>query len=107
MTRHQSRTPRYFVRALFTLAASAGIAYWLLISSVLTAIKCGDTCGGADAEHWRYTAQFVLAALGSMLGMIALALGFTAKARAYRVFLVVSLGCALAWIAWVVGLGDF
>lgn len=104
---HRGTTWRYVVRALVTLGATAGILYWLLFSLFLAVIRCGDNCGGADAEHWRWTTQFVLAAMGGGLGVVALVLGFTSRARVHRVLLLVSLGCALAWVFWVLGLGGF
>lgn len=99
---------RYFVRALFTLAALVAIGYWALVSLVLAVIKCDDTCGGASLDHWRWTGQFVLTAAGCVVGLGALAMGFSMRFRtAYRALLVVSLVIAMTWLTWVVGFGEF
>lgn len=100
---------RRVLRAVVSLAAFVGLAYMLLISVVLAAIKCGDSCDGAvvGPEHWQWTTQLVLAAVGSVLGATALVLGFTAKVLLYRALLVLSLVCALAWLLWVLGFGAF
>jgi len=100
---------RSLLRVLMSLAAVAGLGYWVLFSFVLALIQCGDTCDGADASagHWRWTAQFMIAAVGAVSGVIASVLGFTSRARMYRRFLLVSLGCVLAWLAWVLGFGAF
>ena len=74
--------PSHVARGAISLAAGAGLAYLLLVSLFIAVIKCDDNCGGADADHWRWTAQFVLAAVGSVLGVAALVLGFTSKTRA-------------------------
>lgn len=100
---------RHVWRAVVSLAAFVGLAYMLLISVVLAAIRCGDSCDGAvvGPEHWQWTAQLVLAAVGSVVGSAALVLGFTSKAHLYRTVLVVSLVCVLAWLLWVLGFGAF
>ena len=99
---------RYVVRALFTLAALVAIGYWARASLVLAVLKCDDTCGGADVDHWRWTGQFVLAATGSLLGLVALFLGFGTRFRpAYRALLVVSAVVAMTWATWVIGFGKF
>ena len=100
---------RRVLRAVVSLAAFVGLAYMLLISVVLAAIKCGDNCDGAvvGPEHWQWTTQLVLAAVGSVLGATALVLGFTAKVLVYRALLVLSLVCVLAWLLWVLGFGAF
>ena len=96
------------VRALFTLAALVAIGYWARASLVLAVLKCDDTCGGADVDHWRWTGQFVLAATGSLLGLVALVLGFGTRFRpAYRALLVVSAVVAMTWATWVIGFGKF
>lgn len=100
-------TGRRVARVFVSLVAAAGLAYLLLLSGLLALIKCGDTCGGHDTEHWRWTAQLVLAAVASVLGLAALALGFTSRTRAYRALLAVSVACVLSWLVWVVGLGEF
>lgn len=113
MTRHavvsDRREPwRYVVRALFTLAALVAIGYWALASLVLAVLKCDDTCGGADVDHWRWTGQFVLAATGCLLGLGALVLGFGTRFRlAYRALLLASAVIAITWVTWVIGFGEF
>lgn len=107
MTATPRRQGNTVLRGLLTLSAGAGIVYWLFFSFVLATIRCGDSCGGYDAEHWRWEAQLLLAVLGSVLGMIALVLGLRSGGRAYRLLLVTSLGCALTWAAWVVAFGQF
>lgn len=67
-------------------------------------MRCDDVCTGqGDADHWRWTAQLVLAAIGFLLGASALVLGFTSRTRTYQLLLVTSLGCALLWLGWVLG----
>jgi hypothetical protein len=99
---------RYVARAVVTLGAVVAIGYWALVSLVIAALKCDDTCGGADVEHWRWTGQLVLAAVGCIVALTALALGFSAKRRRlYRTALVASASLAAVWVAWVVGFGEF
>lgn len=107
--RPQIGRSRHGLRALLSLAAFVALAYMLLISVVLAAIKCGDGCDGAvvGPEHWQWTAQLVLAAAGFLFGAVALSLGFTARTLAYRACLIVSLVCVLAWLVWVIGFGAF
>jgi hypothetical protein len=97
------------LRVLISLAAVGGLAYWLLFSVFLALIGCGDSCDGAEAsaEHWQWTVQFIIAAVGFVSGVIALLLRFTSRVRMSRVFLVVSIGCVLAWLTWVLGYGSF
>lgn len=106
---HQRGSGRQVLRVVVSLAALIGLAYLLLISVVLAAVKCGDGCEGAAVgpEHWQWTAQVVLAVVGAVSGAVALALGFTSKALAYRALLVVSLVCVVAWLTWVLGFGAF
>lgn len=100
---------RPVLRAVVSLAAFVGLAYLLLISVVLAAITCGDSCDGAvvGPEHWQWTGQLVLAAAGCVLGATALVLGFTSKTLLYRALVVGSLVCVLAWLLWVLGFGAF
>jgi hypothetical protein len=103
VTEHRGPVRRHLVRALLSLGAGAVLACWLLFSWVLWALRCGDNCSGDDAQHWRWGAQLVLAAVGSLSGASALVLGFTSWTRAYRVLLWLCLGCGLVWVAWVMG----
>ena len=100
-------TAKHLLRVLVALAAGVGLAYLLLVSILLATVKCGDTCGGSDTEHWRWTAQFVLAVMVVAMGAAALVLGFTSRTRTYRALLVLSIGSVLAWMVWVLGFGDF
>jgi hypothetical protein len=88
-----------------SLAALAVITCWFLLSSLLAAYTCDDTCSGDQSSWWGYQAQLALAAAGCSLAVLALALGFTSKTLLYRVVLGVSLSCALAWLTWVFGGG--
>lgn len=101
------RGARLALRAVLSVAAAAGLMYLLLISVVLATVKCGDSCNAGDADHWRWRAQLMLAAPSVLLGVAALALGFTTRNLAYRSVLVASLGLLLAWLVWVVGFGAF
>lgn len=105
----QRREPwQYVARALVSLAAVVAIGYWALLSLVIAALKCDESCGGADVEHWRWTGQFVLASVGCVVTLAALAFGFSPKnRRLYRALLVASVSLAAVWAAWVFGLGEF
>lgn len=100
---------RYVVRGLVSLGILLGLGYWALVSLVLAVLKCDDTCArGDDLEHWRWTGQFLMVATGCLIGVAALAYGFSKRRRhTYRVLLVVSLGIAMTWVVWVFGFGGF
>lgn len=76
---------------LASVAVLALMAYWAFFSFVMLLVRCGDTCSNdADAAHWRYTAQFVLAVGSCLAGVVG-----------------VALAGALAWVLWVIGFGAF
>jgi hypothetical protein len=90
-----------------TLLAVGVIGLWLLFSLILWGFRCDENCGVGDAESWRWTGQFVLAALGGSLGIAGLASGFTSRWRMSLLLLGLSAVCALYWITWVLGSGTF
>ena len=95
---------RRVVRALVSLGASAALATWVLFALALWTFRCGDNCGSdAEVEHWRWTAQLILACVGSLFGAGAVVLGFTSRTQAYQVSLAASVGFALVWLIWVMG----
>ena len=105
----QHRGGHQVLRVAVSLAALIGLAYLLVVSVVLAAIKCGDGCDGAAVgpEHWQWTAQLVLAVVGAVSGAVGLALGFTSSAVASRAPLAVSVLCVVSWLVWVLGVGAF
>lgn len=99
---------RHVVRALVSVAALVAIGYWVLVALVIAALKCDDTCGGAELDHWGWTGQVILAATGGLLGIVALIMGFGSKfRRTYRALLAVSAALAMGWVIWVLGSGEF
>lgn len=94
---------------LASVAVLALMAYWAFFSFVMLLVRCGDTCSNdADAAHWRYTAQFVLAVGSCLAGVVGVALGFAPRfRRAALGFGAVALAGALAWVLWVIGFGAF
>lgn len=98
---------RYVVRGLVSIGLLVALGYWAIFSLVLAVFRCDDTCArGDDVEHWWWTAQFILAAAGCVVGIAALAYGFSTRRRgAYRVLRFVSLGIAMTWAIWVFGIG--
>ena len=96
-----------------TLPDKAGIAglamlvvtplglWWLWFSFILFTFKCDDTCSEGEANQWGYTGQFILAALGCLLAVIALSLGLTSKTRTCLAFALGALLCGLIWFAWI------
>lgn len=93
---------RYVARSLVTIGVLIAMFVWLLSSSFLQAFGCDDGCApGQNQNWWGYTAQFVLAVVTCGVGVVALALGFTAQRRPYRVLLWTSLCGVLAWVAFV------
>lgn len=102
-------TDRRAARVVASVAALALIAYWAFFSFVMLLIRCGDNCSSdAEAAHWRYTAQFVLAAGSCLVGVVGLALGFAPRLRRAALGLgAVALAGAVAWVLWVIGFGAF
>jgi hypothetical protein len=98
---------RTVARGVVSVAVVAVIVCWFLISLALATLTCDDTCSADQGSWWGYPAQFALAAAGSTAGVIALVLGFRSRTLLYRALLVASLSCALGWLMWVFGGGNF
>lgn len=88
---------RYVVRASVTAAATAVLAFWLIMSAAIFALRCDDGCGSPSRMNWGYPAQFAVAGAACLLWLVALAFGFTSKRRIYRVLICASVAVTLAW----------
>ena len=77
------------------------VAIWFWFSLVLFTLECDDTCAEGQAGQWGYTGQFVVAAMGSLLAVIAVPLGLTSKTRTCLGFALAAACCAVVWLAWV------
>ncbi len=104
-----SRGESWLVAAKVVVTLVVGFAAlgWLLFSWLLWSFRCDDTCGVGVAESWRWTGPLVLAACGSALAILGMALGFTSRRAAQPGLLMGGCACALAWVLWVLGSGIF
>lgn len=102
-TRLRREPWRYVVRGVVSLGLVAAALVWFSFAAFLLILKCDDVCSGGQSDWWGYWAQFWLAAAGSLLGAIALVLGFTRYRTQYRTVAGAAAGCALTWSLWVLG----
>lgn len=91
---------RVILWGALSLAVAAGIVAWLLLSAYFLVLRCDESCGGSDPDHWEWTAQFVVAVCASALAVTAIVLGIRRHERAFVGLFMVAVVICLGWSYW-------
>jgi hypothetical protein len=100
-TQHSQRQVlwRVVVRTVVSTAVLAGLAFVLLVALLLMALRCENGCPDDYRGDLLYDGQFWVACGTSLLGLVAVFLGYVPGSRAYRW---TAVGAGVGLVVWFV-----
>lgn len=76
------------------------MAAWWMLSAYFFVLKCDESCGGSDPDHWEYTAQAIWVGAASATALAGIFLGIRGRLHTFALLFSLAVTAAVAWLYW-------